>query len=366
MAGKLAKIVLLVAINLAACLVPVLGYYAYGKLTFPAYYCGSFGRIDDEIGWVIAPNAQSCMGGRAAFSSGPPWYDAKVFSDANGFRSAVRGTPTAQGGVMTVGDSWTFGYGVSFEDSYPGQLQKSGVPVVVAASPAYGSAQAILLAERWAQRLEPRAIVYLDQGFWDRSACRGTSRPRAIPKPCYWQPPGEAKAELVKPPPGRVARFASLGVMPGGMIGAGEDGWTYFLVSRPVSLAYQVLARANIVSGFGDDFHAVGVDEGAIRRAVFDHVARVAAARKVPVLLLDPQNFYAGMAAALPVAAANYIRYVGTEKWQQAVAVPASALPPELATVPHDGHFGPGTNGLVAKLVREELQAAGVKFAQKK
>jgi hypothetical protein len=150
--------------------------------------------------------------------------------------------------------------------------------------------------------------------------------------------------------------------MPGGMLGAGEDGWIYFLISRPVSLAYQALARANIVSGFGDDFHAVGVDEVAIRRAVLDHVARLAAAQKVPLLLLDPQNFYTDLVPALPAGQKSYIRHVGTEKWQRSVAVPAAALAPEQAAVPHDGHFGPGTNGLVAKLVREELQAAGVRL----
>jgi hypothetical protein len=80
----------------------------------------------------------------------------------------------------------------------------------------------------------------------------------------------------------------------------------------------------------------------------------------VPLLLLDPQNFYADLVSALPDKEASYIRYVGKAKWQQAVAVPAAALPPEQATVPHDGHFGPGTNALVAKLVRVELQAAGV------
>ena len=362
MEKKFFKIVLIVAINLAACLVPVLGYYAYGKLTYPAYFCGSFGQVDDEIGWMIAPNAQSCMGGRAAFDSGPPWYEAKVLADANGFRSGTRGAPTAQGGVMTVGDSWTFGYGVAFEDSYPGQLQKSGVPVVAAASPAYGSAQALLLAERWAPQLKPRAIVYLDQGNWDRSACRGAARPTAILKPCYWQPPGAERAELVKPPAGRVLRFASFGVMPGGMLGAGEDGWMYFLISRPVSLAYQLLARANIVAGFGDDFRAVGVNEVAIRRAVFDHVARLAAAQKVPVLVLDPQDFYGNFVPALFGDASVYLRHVGKEKWQKAVVTPAAALPPEQAAVPHDGHFGPGTNALVAKLVREELQAAGVRL----
>jgi hypothetical protein len=360
MASKFAKAGLIIVINAIACLIPVIGYYAYGKLTYPAYFCGSFAQVDGEIGWVIAPNVTSCMGGRAPFSSGPPWYEAKVFTNADGFRTGSRNAATPRGGIMTIGDSWTFGYGVSFEDSYPGQLQRSGTPVVVAASPAYGTAQALLLAERWAPRLAPRAMVYLDQGFWERSACSGGSRPVAILKPCYWQAPGTTNVELVQPPQGRVAAFAAFGVLPGGMVGAGEDTWTYFLISRPVALVHQALARAGMVPGFGDDFRAVGVDTAAIQRGTFEHIVRLVTAQKVPLVLLDPFDTYAPYVAALPKDVAAYIHHVGQAKWGKAVTEPAAKLAPELAAVPHDGHFGPGTNALVAKLVSEQLDAAGV------
>jgi hypothetical protein len=359
MTVRIAKVALLAAIYLAACLAPVLGYYAYGKLTFEGYFCRPFGVVDDEIGWTIAPNASSCIGGRAPFESETPWFEAPVFSDANGFRSARPGTATSQGGILATGDSWTFGYGVRFEDSYPGQLQRSGVPVVVAASPAYGSAQALMLTERWLARLRPRAIVYLDLGLWDRSACRGAHRPTAILKPCYWQAPGETTAELVVPPAGRVRAFARFGVIPGGMLGAGEDSWTYFLVSRPVALGYQVLARAGIVPGFGHDFRAVGVDETAIERGTLAHLARIAAKARVPVLLLDPHGAYAPL---IEGGAGDSIHYVGAAEWDAAVGKPASRLAPALAAVPHDGHFGPGTNALIAAFVRKKLQDLGICF----
>ena len=360
MGRKLRNFALVGVINAAAVILAVVAYYAYGKLTFEGYFCGRFARVDAEIGWVLSPNATSCIGGRAPFSAGPPWFEAKVYTDINGFRSAKPGTETARNGVIFAGDSWTFGFGVTFEESFPGQFQaRSAAPAVVAASPAYSSAQALVLAERWIDRLTPRAIVYLDLGFWDRSACRGATRPAAILKPCYWQPPGASSAELVLPPPGMVEKSASWGLMPGGMLGAGEDSWTYFIWSRPIAQFQQILVRLGLMSGFGHDFRAVGVDESAIQRGVFDHIVRIAAKARVPVLLIDPADIYAASYAVLAPERRVHLHWVGSGHWKRAVAEPAAKLPAELARVPHDGHFGPGLNALVAALVQDRLSALG-------
>ncbi len=361
MARTLGMIALVGFINIAACVLAVLAYFTYGKLTFPGYFCGSFSVIDAQIGWVIAPNSTSCIGAREPFSAGPPWFEAKVYTDVNGFRSARTGSETPRGGVLFAGDSWTFGYGVSFEDSFPGQFAaQTGAPAVIAASPAYGSAQALMLAERWIERLAPRAIVYFDFGLWDRSACRGSTRPTAIFKPCYWQPPGLDSAELVVPPPGTVERFASWGVMPGGMLGAGEDSWSYFLWSRPVAQMEQILVRLGLMSGFGHDFRAVGVDSSAIQRGVFEHVLRIAERTRVPVLLIDPADLYATQFAARAPERGRNLHRIGADTWNRVVSLPASNLPAGLASVPHDGHFGPGTNALIAGLIADQLRALGV------
>lgn len=339
----------------------VLGYYAWGKISYAGYSCGSFAAVDDEIGWVLKADATSCLGGRQPFSDTPPWFHSNVYTDANGFRAAAPGGPTPSGGVFAVGDSWTFGFGGDYQNSYPGLLAvASGLPVVTVASPAYSSAQATLLAERWAPRLHPRAIVYLDNGFWNRAACAGRHRPDTILKPCYWQAPGAAEAELVLPPPGRVSHAAANGILPGGVLGAGEMGWSYFLWARPLALSHQTLVRLGLASGFGHDFRAVGVDEAAIRRATLRHLTRLAAAADVPVLMLDPGDLYAGLVEQLGSEQAARIHRVGAGEWNEAVTAPAAALPPEQAHIPHDGHYGPGMNRLIADFVTTKLRQLGV------
>jgi hypothetical protein len=199
----------LVAIPLFGVVLVPMAYYAVAKLPFSAYNCGSFAQLDSEIGWVLRPGADTCLGGRGVFAAAP-WFEAPVHTDRNGFRAALSGGATPVGGLMVVGDSYAFGYGVAFEH---------------VASPAYSSAQAMLWARRWLGRLQPRAIVYLDNGMWQRAACRVTRRPSAILKPGYWHPPDAAAAELVTPPPGRVEAWAKWGVLPGGAVGARETGW---------------------------------------------------------------------------------------------------------------------------------------------
>jgi hypothetical protein len=358
----------LVVMWLIMCLLPVLapvilllGYYAYHKLTYPAYACGSFARLDDELGWTLQPSARSCLGARDAFNSGPKWYEAPVYTDRNGFRDTKPGAETPVGGIMVVGDSFTFGFGVTYEQSFAAQLSEiTGIPTVIVASPAYSSAQALLLARRWIDRLRPRAIVYLDLGMWARDACRGPSRPTAITKPCYWQPPGAENAELVLPPPGRVERWSRWGILPGGIIGVGETGWDYFLATRPVYFTLGLLARVGVVPGFAHDFAAVGVDTKVIRRASMRQLAELAREAGAPLLLLDPKgDFSPPIDDDLNRSQVGFAR-VDPALWQASVTEPAQRLPADQQFVPHDDHFGPGTNHLIAMLLARELRRLGV------
>jgi hypothetical protein len=142
----------------------VLGYYTFVKLTYPAYACGSFAQLDGEVGWVLKPSATSCLGHRSLFAA-QPWFEAPVHTDANGFRAARAGGGTPVGGIVTVGSSYTFGYGVAYEQSYPGVLERlTGTSVVIVGSPAYSAAQTLLLARRWIPRLRPKVLVYSEMG----------------------------------------------------------------------------------------------------------------------------------------------------------------------------------------------------------
>lgn len=330
------------------------GYYAYKKFTYPGLFCGSFAKLDSRIGWTLKPNTQSCYAMKKPGDSSSYAFNTKIFIDDNGFRSARLGTKTPIGGIMVVGDSHTFGFGVDYEGTYAAQLGKiTGAPVVIAASPAYSSAQAIALAQRWIGKLKPTALIYLDIGLWGRAACRGTSRPTLILKPCYWENPKTNNVELVFPPENIVMRAAKIGLKPGGMLGAGENGLPYFL-TRPISRFVGILARLGIVSAMAHDFAPVGVDDDKIKLGVARHLNLLAQKAKVPLIVIDPANGYAQLRTSLAKNISRF-SYIGTKKWQAEIGKPAELLPAEQRKVPHDGHYGPGTNRLIAELLAREL-----------
>jgi hypothetical protein len=190
-----------------------------------------------------------------------------------------------------------------------------------------------------------------------RNACIGKTKPTTILKPCFWRDPAGSKTELVVPPPGRVERWARWGVVPGGMIGAGEVTWSYFLVSRPVLQIVHALVRFGAISGFANDYVTVGVDEDVIRAAVVAEVGRLAEAANVPLILMDPNDYLPQrFVDALPEAQRARIHRIGPARFEQEVERPADSLPLH----EHDNHFAPGVNRLIGAMLERELRARGI------
>jgi hypothetical protein len=346
---------ILLSIPVLFCALVFVGWYAYGMLRFNAFFCGTFAQLDPIVGWVLKPNAQSCMGVHVPFHPSDVYYRFPVYTDRNGFRSEAAGEDTPKHAVMAIGDSQTFGYMVSFADSYPGHLRTiQDRPVINMGDPGYSGAQAILLARRWISRLEPVAIVYWETGFWERGVCKGDTRPKRILKPCYWVRP-DGGAELIAPPQGYVRERAAWGMRPGGMLGAGELTWSYFLVSRPISKLHQMMVRVGLANGMPDDFRVVGVDGRPARRALLHDLATLGREAHAPVVLLDSFGLYRDFLPTLSRDEAKYVYYVGKETWDSAVETPSSKLPPDRQRVPHDGHYGGGAQHLIAELVKSEL-----------
>lgn len=350
---------IMLALPVLVLLLVIEGYYLYGYLTLRADYCRSFARLDGEIGWTLAPDTESCIVGRSS-AFGEVAYRATVHTNADGARVPAEGAPTPRGGVLAIGDSWTFGYGIDGDETFAAQLAaRHDRPAALFASPAYSGAQALLLGRRVVDQVRPEAIVYLEFGFWDRAVCTGASRPTAIEKPCYWvDGAGDGEARLVTPPEGRVARMADLGILPGGMVGAGEKTLAYFLIARPLAKLHGLFVRLGLASGFGDDFAAVApaAEKAAIKRAHYRNLVALAREARATLVLLDPYETYSAARAA--TADDSRVRYVGEARWRRAVARPMQDLPAAAARVPHDGHYGPGTHALIADLVDSVLAGA--------
>ncbi|MBL8723056.1 MAG: hypothetical protein JNK49_03380 [Planctomycetes bacterium] len=117
-----------------------------------------FLEYDPELGWRNRPGHD----GRHATAD----FDVVVRFDAEGARCAEVGTPVPEtpDGVLAVGDSMTFGWGVAAEQAFAARLgARLGLPVRNFGVSGFGPDQQLLLLRRLLARARPRLVVVLHQ-----------------------------------------------------------------------------------------------------------------------------------------------------------------------------------------------------------
>jgi len=343
------------------------GYYGYKKLTLAYNYCGSYGQLDDEIGWVLAKNANSCMSLSNRLKN-ITYFDSKIYTNEKGFRDSAVGKKVPVGGIVTVGDSWTFGYGVNYEETYPKYLQDLvGIPTVNAGIPAYGTAQTLLLLERHIGDIKPTAIVYLELGLIFRScdAVNMLEKPKntLLLQPLFWWNHDSKIIEIVKPIHGRVTEEAKKNNYPGGYFTSGYDNWKYLLVVKPISIIREVIQKLNSLITPYRDNQKVDTNEDHTEdmlKYVLERFISLSKLNNSTFILIDAygNGMYEPYIKQFEKEKGVKIIYIDRETWNKEVAIPGEKLKSEDARVPMDGHFGPGKNKLIAEMIAKRLKRA--------
>jgi hypothetical protein len=114
------------------------------KRAYPVSY-------DPELGWVP----------RAGFSGNRNVGKTQVTINTNGLRAnGGSGVPPSGSPVLAVGDSFTFGDGVSDRDTWPARLEKTlARPVLNAGVFGYGVDQMVLRAHKLSPQVQPGWVV---------------------------------------------------------------------------------------------------------------------------------------------------------------------------------------------------------------
>ena len=169
------------AVAIGACAAAGLGEIAYritrasglGPTTNSSYV-----QFDEELGWSYRPNV------RARHQTAE--FDVAIDIHSRGFRGPEWPKDSERPRILVLGDSYAFGWGVEFEQSFSGLLQAAHPEWDVrnAAVAGYGADQELLVLRRLRESLRPAAVVctFCDNDLWESSAddAYGRSKPQFV------------------------------------------------------------------------------------------------------------------------------------------------------------------------------------------
>ena len=346
------------------------GYFAYKKINYSFEFGEKFGQFDDELGWTLKKNSSSYIRGKSLIT-GKTYFDSTVYTDELGFRSQSPGTQHVPEGIVAIGDSWTFGYCVDYEESYPYFLEKlSNIPVTNLGVPAYGSGSTYGLFKRHVSKLQPKLVVYFTIGLWERSL--STTYPPTPTNnhlnliPYFYYDKEMDRGQIKFPNPGVVSKSVDEGYYPGGSLTAGYNTYNYFLhvkIPQILSLAKSYLPKypTSKDAETNEEFEKYKLNK--ILKYEVELYGKLSALHQFKLLIIDVTDAYSSVVENFNKDHPNQkIMFIGNKEFTEKVYTKGIniGLSPDEIRVPMDGHFGPGTNKLIAEMIMGKINNTGI------
>ena len=353
---------LIVAVPLAA----ISGFLIYRKLTFSYDYCEPYGQIDSQIGWTLKPNTNSCLSLKNHIS-GKVFFDTAIYTNDKGFRDRGPGRLASTNAVTLIGDSWTFGYGVNYRQSFSYVIEEQlGLPTVNMGVPGHGSGSTLQLFSRHLQTLQPKAVVYYTMGHWMRSLCSEAQIDKTL-VPCFYiDRNGDPKLAL--PPEDLVESSARDHQYPGGYLTSGYKFREMLLILKPREIWQGIqtyIASLMLRMGVVDPKHDLDSDSkqanlNKILRYELSQYTNLLANTETLFMLYDPEGYYENVLSHIKGTLGHRFIYVGKEAWSSDIASKFKTMSVEQIKVPGDGHWGEGVHRLIGESMGAALVKAGV------
>lgn len=304
-------------------------YLAGAPLTSPRYCPGEAEpreslnfQADPATGWRMRPSHEF------RFSTGGK--SVRYRADAEGFRSYAKGSasprPAAPAArhIAVSGDSYAWGYGVPYRESFAGLLERQGIATQVrnVAMPGYGVDQAWLALRHYGlDDATDLAIVTLYPDGFERSF--SAFRPaEGFGKPAYQLRSGALVARVVGDCPGPWLRFAERH-------------------SRLLALYRRLAQRVGRQLGGGSWWE--------LNAAILDAIQRDCAARGVPVLFVHiPYESWIPFPALGPLLHRNGAAYLDLYE--------AFGDAHRDYYYPKDGHLNAAGHRRLAELIEEWME----------
>jgi hypothetical protein len=341
------------------------GYFAYKKFTLSYEYCKSFGEIHSEIGWTLKKNIDSCLKLTNKIS-GEVFFDTKIYTDRNGFR-IHKFEQSVSSDILAIGDSWTFGYGVNGDETYPYFLSKLlEKPIYNSGIPAFGSASTYLYTKFNVEKLNPKIVIYLSKGLWQRSIClkpwstylneetadKKTSLHHRQLIPCYLYDHKDSRVRLIKPLPGVVDEAAKKHIFPGGSLTAGYDSlWKYIIFTKPKLIIQDFKERL----GLAAVKKATPFEGYNIKKYELNSFLELAAKNNFQFFLIDPSGDYEEIINNANLNYPTKLSYIGKSYWGENISKELSGFLESELFIPNDGHYTKKMNEILANLIYKKI-----------
>ena len=359
-------------------LLAAIGNYGYKKLNYSFEFGERFSSLDDELGWTLKKNASTYIRGKS-YLTGETFFDSSVYTDALGFRSQNPGTQPTPGGIVAIGDSWTFGYCVSYEETYPYFLEElSNTPVTNLGIPAYGAGSTYGLINRHVAELQPKLVVYLTSNLWHSSLSTVYPSPDSGYSlfPYFYYDEKMNRAGIKFPAPGAVSKAAEEGFYPGGSLTAGYKIFDYLWnikVPQVLSLARSYLPKFPSLSPSPTSSQTNQEYEGEselfrinkILEYELELYGDLSALHQFKLLIIDFSNeeYYSLLVEKFNKKHPDRkIMFIGQKEFQEKAFTKGIniGLSPKEIRVPKDGHWGSGTNKLIAEMIMDKIRPLGI------
>jgi hypothetical protein len=357
----------LVALGLALVLFIAARLYVHHK-TFASrtsFWLGDVYRYDAAIGFAMAPDRNGVVVLRDGIAE--PARRVGVRTDANGFRIPLDGEPTGSetGGLVGIGCSCTFGYGVPAESTYVYlAAEQLGIPAHNLGVCSYSAVTSIELLRQHIGSLEPSIVVY---GYGNFHLER-SERPRTdgVLFQAYLVDEGGA-ARLVPPRFDNSLVFATVPRIEDLYYRpklAGEDtpfGWSRLRALLP--LAAEDLGRLRHRDYLRLRFETHDLPESTFARWVVRELAGITAAAGADAVLLFFPAFLGEKPSPEIVRAAEEIEHPGFQLVDVSPRLEAGTTDQDHYArrwqVPRDGHPNGAMHLEMARAVVEAVRADG-------
>ena len=222
----------------------IISSLVFSKLTQSYSYCNSYGQKDVQLGWVLKKSHESCLSFKN-YLAGKTYFESKIILNQYGFRDYKK-INNESPEIIFIGDSWTFGYGINYQDTFASIVQtKTGLNVLNIGVPNYSSLQALYLYKRHLNNFNPKLIIFLNPEILSRALCSKENY-RLTLEPCYTIIDNEVK--IIFPNEEFLNNSIAQNKYPSGFHTAGYNFYEYYFLYKPKYIFNKLLLKIGILS----------------------------------------------------------------------------------------------------------------------